>query len=127
MKNLTTNVTASALIAGAYNFDTRSTSHAAANTTAPVYYVDSAVNDGKDVDVDYTLNDEWARVVIPFTSLKSFVVTKGLNEFCFDSCANGCHVQDAGTYDIDTFMSEELNAVVKAYLETNKVGQAYVN
>ena len=95
----------------------------AAASTKIVYYVEDCTGNGEMIDVDYTLNDEWLSTSVKSSDLRLFVLTNGLNDYCFDSCANGVHLQDAGSYEPDTFIAENLNAVIKAYLQAKKIGQ----
>lgn len=96
---------------------------AAQNTTQQIYYIDDCEIDGDDINVDYTLNDQWRATVISMAALKRFVRGNCLNDYCFDSCANGMHVQDAGSFDPNAFITENLNAVIKAYLQSKRIGQ----
>lgn len=82
----------------------------------PIYYVDQVEASGDNVAVDYTLNDNWLFINLSFSELKQFALNRSLNDYCFDYM-HGEHVQDAGSFDLDTFMAENLEAVIKAYLE----------
>lgn len=85
-------------------------------TVKPIYHIDTVTIDGDQVSVDYTLNDEWLEITLSFTELKQFTLNRSLNDYCFDYM-HGEHVQHAGSYDIDTFVSEHLSVVIGAYLE----------
>ncbi|OOQ57117.1 hypothetical protein [Mucilaginibacter pedocola] len=93
-----------------------------------VYEVDSAVIIGSAVEVEYFLNDAGLSISIALQTLKSYVAAEGMNEYCFDSSDYaGCHVQDAGTADIDTYLDENLEGAVAAYLQSIRAGQHNVN
>jgi hypothetical protein len=93
-----------------------------------IYYIDEVSIDGNQVDVDYTLNDEWARVTIRLSDLKSFIIATGMHHYEFNySDYSGNHTQDAGLLDVDTFLCENIKVAVRAYFEVNKIGQYNVN
>lgn len=96
---------------------------AAQKPTQQIYYVDDSSIDGDDIHIDYTLNDQWRTTVISMAALKRFVQDYGLNDYCFDSCANGMHLQNAGSFEPDTFIAENLNACITAYLQSKRIGQ----
>lgn len=91
-------------------------------TVNPVYYVEDCQLSGDSINVNYLLNDNWFNTVISMAVLRHFVLTSGLNEYCYDYNQNG-HVQVSGSFDLDTFMDENLNNAVMAYLRSKKVGQ----
>lgn len=83
----------------------------------PIYYIDQVEVSGDNVAVDYTLNDNWLFINLSLSELKQFALNRSLNDYCFDYLRDGEHVQDAGSFDLDTFMAENLEAVIKAYLQ----------
>ncbi len=95
----------------------------AQKSVTPVYYIDDCQVSGDNIDISYTLNDNWADTILSMNALKSFVTTTGMNDYCFDSSINGCHVQDSGSLDLDTFIAENLFDVVGAYLKAKRIGQ----
>jgi hypothetical protein len=101
---------------------------AAKKQLSAVYYVHDAIICEVGVDVEYTLNDEWLTASIEIQALKAFVIKTGMNDYCFDSADYcGCHVQDSGSFEVDTYISENLNEAVRGYLEAIKAGQFNVN
>jgi len=86
-------------------------------TIIPTYWIEDAICDGNNVEVDFTINDEWESTAINYNELRTFVEASGLTNYCFDYSVNGTHVQDAGTFNVDTFLAENLNDAVRAYLE----------
>jgi len=101
----------------------RSNKPVATNNQTPVYYIDECKVTGDRVQVDYTINHEWAVANLSITDLKNFVRSTGLNEWVFDSCVSGEHQQDSGCFNVDDFLAENLNLVVKNFLQTTKVWQ----
>lgn len=87
-----------------------------ARNASPIIYIDQADVTGDNIAVDYTLNDQWLSINLSLSELKQFTLNRSLNDYCFDYCY-GEHVQYSGSYDIDTFIAENLNSLVKAYLE----------
>lgn len=98
-------------------------SKAAGKFPKAIYWIEEAISDGNNVEVDFTINDEWVNATIKFTDLRTFTIEQGLNDYCFDYSVAGEHVQDAGTFDVDTYLAENLNEAVRTYLEPigNKV------
>jgi hypothetical protein len=93
-----------------------------------VYYVESALICGELIEVDYTLNDKWLTFSFELQALKNFVYATGLNDYCYDrSDYAGEHVQDSGIIEMDTYIDENVECAVKAYLQAGKVGQYHVN
>jgi hypothetical protein len=123
MNTLTNTLNNAVNLTGVYNFDTRNVS-TPRSITAPVYYIDEAILDGQNIDVDYMLNDDWCRTTVDYLALKAFVVTTGLNDYCFDSSdCDGNHVQDSGSFNSDTYIAENFSVCVRDYLAAYKVGQ----
>lgn len=85
-------------------------------TQTPIYCIDDINIEGDEIAFDYTLNDQWLSINLSYTDLKQFALNHGLNDYCFDYM-RGEHVQDHGSYDIDTFLSENLKSVILAYLQ----------
>ncbi|SCW88361.1 hypothetical protein [Mucilaginibacter sp. NFR10] len=93
-----------------------------------IYYVDDVVLLGTSIEVEYTLNDEWLTASIEFQTVRAFVIKTGMNDYCFDTAdCGGCHVQDSGSFEVDTYISENLNDTVLAYLQSIKAGQYSLN
>ncbi|WDF79534.1 hypothetical protein PQ469_05895 [Mucilaginibacter sp. KACC 22773] len=93
-----------------------------------IYYVDAAIFCGDSIEVDYTLNDEWFNTSIEFQTLRAFILSAGLNDYCFDSSDHaGEHVQTSGSIDLDIYTDVYLNDAVKAYLQSIKAGQYNLN
>lgn len=72
---------------------------------------------GSQVNVSYTIFDgelaiEDKKDTIMRDSLRSFIIEKGLNEYCEDVLTGDYNSMDSADY-----LSENLNAVVKQYLE----------
>lgn len=122
MKNLTTSANIGSEIAAVLLFQF-STLVITKKLITPVYYVDDCQIDGDIINVDFTLNDAWAETTISLPDLKRFIVTTGLNDYCFDYSANGEHVQDSGSMELDAFIAENLSYVVGAYLQSKKICQ----
>src|SRR4051812_10425261 len=123
MQTLTSPQNIAAIAAGVFSFDARKSSTTKSKVLAPVYYIEDSILDGDSITVDYTLNDNWLVANINYPTLKTFVLTNGLNDYCYDYAdCGGNHVQDSGTLHTDTFIAENLNACLKAYLEANKAG-----
>lgn len=93
-----------------------------------IYYVDDVVLFGTSIEVEYTLNDEWLTGSIEFESVKAFVIRTGMNDYCFDAADHsGCHLQNSGSFEVDTFINENLKEVVRVYLDAIKAGQYNLN
>lgn len=75
-----------------------------------------AVITGDNVAVDYTLNDNWLFISLSLSELKQFALNRSLNDYIFNHM-HGRHIQHEGSFPIDTFMAENLEAVIKVYLE----------
>jgi|GEM_PF-7050817 len=89
-----------------------------------VYEIDEVVIKGEVLEVDFLINEEWSHCPILIANLKSFVKETGMNKWSLDtSDFTGSHTQYTGSFDIDTFIEENLNMVVKSYLETYKIGR----
>lgn len=95
------------------------------NTTAKVYYIDNVIITGDKVAVDYTLNDEWLEITLSYTELKQFALNRSLNDFILDYM-KGEHIQENVRFDMDTFLTENLNDVIKTYLEAYPLESAIV-
>jgi hypothetical protein len=88
----------------------------ARNASKNTFQIEDVTVTGDKVAVDYLLNDEWLSTNLSLSELKQFALNRSMNDYIFDYCY-GEHVQESGSLDIDTFMSENLEAVIKAYLE----------
>ncbi len=122
MKNLTTSESAGLDLASVLNF--KSTNKKVAPKIAtPVYNIEGTIILNNNINVEFTINDDWFTAVVSMAALKSFVGDTGLNDYCFDYEVNGEHVQDAGTYDTDTFIADYLDESIEAYLRSKRVGQ----
>lgn len=75
------------------------------------------------IKVNYVLFDEAGEAivstVIPFASLETYIVDEGLNELFFNPLDGDCEYIHA-----DTYLEENLNDVVTAYLAANLEGVA---
>jgi hypothetical protein len=89
-----------------------------------IFYIDEVKINGDTVTIDYTLNDNWNVAVLSLQGLKKFALNMGMNDYCFDFM-HGEHVQEAGSFDIDTFLAEKLDDVIKAYLEVDRIEQSF--
>lgn len=98
----------------------RLTTNARNASTPKVYEIESAEVNGYIVLVDLLINSGWSYACISLLDLESFVKATGMNEFVIDSCACGEHVQDAGSFDAETFVIENLNEVLIAYFKAGK-------
>lgn len=83
----------------------------------PVYSIESATISGNIVKVDYLLNNDWKETEVNYNLLEEFAINMGMNDYCFDKMEDE-HVQDSGTSDIDNYMAENLDEVVKYFLES---------
>jgi hypothetical protein len=122
MNNLQTKGSDRLHLASVFNFK-NSNPVVAPKTVNQVYYVEDCQINGDSINVDYTLNDNWSETIISIASLKSFVLTTGMNDYCYDRSVNGEHVQDSGSIDIDGFLNENFNAAVRTYLSSKRIGQ----
>jgi hypothetical protein len=77
------------------------------------------------VTVDYLLNGEEKTDTVTLHQLTQFALNTGLNEYVYDHNCGDEHIQLEGSHDIDTFMSENLNEVVKAFLEVKRIEDAF--
>jgi hypothetical protein len=129
MKNLTLTISALPVTAGANLINSQSDLNTRSQTVVkPVYFIELANVNGQVIEVDYTLNDEWYFTTITMPALISFIESTGMNEYCFDSSDyTGEHLQEAGTFNIDTFINENLNEAVQAYFLAKRIGQYQIN
>lgn len=66
--------------------------------------------------VDYLFNDEPTVIQLSLSGLKLYALNRNMNEYVIDDCVNGEHEQTEGVLDINTFIDENLDYVIKAYL-----------
>ncbi|MDB5131789.1 MAG: hypothetical protein JWR02_1538 [Mucilaginibacter sp.] len=118
-------------MAGQLSIDARNVSISTLKASKPskaVYYVENADILGDNIDVDYTLNDDWKSTSLNLQALTRFIITNGLNDYCYDSSDHrGEHIQDSGTIEIGEYLAENLKPAVRAYLQSIKAGQYNFN
>lgn len=92
------------------------TSNARKASTPPVYEIEDTKIDGYSVFVDLIINGKPSFKCIAIADLSQFVIKTGMNEWVIDSMYCGDHCQDAGSFDAETFIHENLTEVLTAYL-----------
>ena len=76
--------------------------------------------------VDFFINDgELESLTITNQQLKHFALATGLNEYVFDYSCGGDHIQLSGSQDIDNFLVENRDEVIKAFLEVNRIEKKF--
>lgn len=130
MQNNVLNLTTQAIGSGSLTIDVRKTLPIT-NAVKPAfnaYYIEDAMITGELVNVEFSLDDKWHTMTIELQALLNFAIDTGLNDYCFDSADYvGEHSQDYGTFDIDTYIDENIAVVVKAYLQSVKAKQINLN
>lgn len=72
---------------------------------------------GNNVEVPYFINDgELKEAVLSFQTLKEFAISMGMNKWSWDYMQDEAK-EESGEIDIDIYMEENINEVVKHYLE----------
>jgi len=85
------------------------------NNRKPLFEVETVTISSDEIIASYYLNDEeiLRDAVISFPRLKEFVIDMGMNSYC-----ENVFTGDYKEYHIDTYITENLEEVVKYFLES---------
>ncbi|ASU34388.1 hypothetical protein MuYL_2501 [Mucilaginibacter xinganensis] len=94
--------------------------------TSPKISIESADIKGNDVIVIYTVNDEWFDTTLSYGRLREFAAGMGLNEYCEDVVSWGEITQLTGSFDFDTWFTENIEYVVLMWLRVYHVENKFI-